>query len=112
MEAMDRVGVAGAILVSPVSMYRYDASYAMDVQKAHPGRFGVVKPLDSNDEAAVEIITEWKKTPGAVGIRILMGDVGRTDRAALALIESCAKLRGRIFRSTSSVGAIWMAPWN
>ena len=29
--AMDAVGVDGAILVSPFSMYRYDASYALEV---------------------------------------------------------------------------------
>src|SRR5215468_10933505 len=37
--AMDAVGVDGAILVSPFSMYRYDASYALEVGKKHPGRF-------------------------------------------------------------------------
>jgi hypothetical protein len=40
--AMDKVGVDGAIFVSPFSMYRYDASYAVEVQKAHPGRFALV----------------------------------------------------------------------
>ena len=38
--AMDAVGVDGAGLVSPFSMYGYDASYALDVYAAHPGRFG------------------------------------------------------------------------
>ena len=37
--AMDAVGVGGAILVSPFSMYRYDASYALEVFAAHPTRF-------------------------------------------------------------------------
>jgi len=36
--AMDKVGVDGAIFISSFSMYRYDASYAVEVQKAHPGR--------------------------------------------------------------------------
>ena len=44
--AMDRVGVDGAIFISAFSMYRYDASYAVEVQRAHPGRFGLVKPVD------------------------------------------------------------------
>jgi predicted TIM-barrel fold metal-dependent hydrolase len=44
--AMDRVGVDGAILVSAFSMYRYDASYAVEVQRAHPSRFALVKPVD------------------------------------------------------------------
>jgi L-fuconolactonase len=38
--AMDAVGVDGAILVSPFSMYRYDASYAIEVFAAHPAGFG------------------------------------------------------------------------
>jgi predicted TIM-barrel fold metal-dependent hydrolase len=35
--AMDAVGVDVAILVSPFTMYRYDASYALEVKKRHPG---------------------------------------------------------------------------
>ena len=34
--AMDAVGVDGALLVSPFSMYRYDASYALEVYAKHP----------------------------------------------------------------------------
>ena len=37
--AMDKVGVDGAIFISAFSMYRYDASYAVEVQRAYPGRF-------------------------------------------------------------------------
>ena len=32
--AMDKVGVDGAIFISAFSMYRYDASYAVEVQRA------------------------------------------------------------------------------
>ncbi len=39
--AMDAVGVDGAMLVSPFTMYRYDASYAIEVHAAHPGRFAL-----------------------------------------------------------------------
>ena len=42
---MDKVGVDGAIFISAFSMYQYDASYAVEVQRAHPGRFGIVKPV-------------------------------------------------------------------
>ena len=42
--AMDAVGVDGAVLESPFSMYRYDASYAKEVYTAHPDRFALVKP--------------------------------------------------------------------
>ena len=34
--AMDKVGVDGAIFISAFSMYQYDASYAVEVQGAHP----------------------------------------------------------------------------
>ena len=37
--AMDEVGVDGALLVSPFTLYRYDASYAIEVQAAYPRRF-------------------------------------------------------------------------
>src|SRR2546430_3742839 len=70
--AMDKVGVDGAIYVSPFSMYRYDASYAVEVQQAHPDRFALVKPVDPDDPAVAEVIADWKKTPGTVGIRIMM----------------------------------------
>ena len=35
--AMDAVGVDGAVLVSPFTMYRYDASYAVEVQRSPRG---------------------------------------------------------------------------
>ena len=78
--AMDAVGVDGAICISPFSLYRYDASYAVDVHRAHPGRFAIVKPVDPDDPAVAEVIAEWKMTPGAVGIRIMLPP--DSDRAA------------------------------
>ena len=79
--AMDAVGVDGAVLVSAFTMYRYDASYAIEVQKAHAGRFALIKPVDPNDPAVTETIAAWAATDGAVGIRIMMrGDVS-TDAA-------------------------------
>jgi len=77
--AMDAVGVDGAILVSAFSLYQFDASYAIEVQKAHPGKFGLVKPMDANDPDVADVIAEWKKVPGTVGVRIMMDRGG--DRA-------------------------------
>jgi len=48
--AMDAVGVDGAIVVSAFTMSGYDAKYAVDIQKAPPYRFGLVKPVDASDE--------------------------------------------------------------
>ena len=70
--AMDKVGVDGAIFISPFSMYRYDASYTVEVQRAHPSRFAIVKPVDPDDPTVDDVITDWRKTPRAVGIRIML----------------------------------------
>src|ERR1044071_7913481 len=77
--AMDAVGVDGAILVSPFSMYRYDASYAQEVYAAHPGRFGLVKPVDPTDAAVAETIADWAGTAGTVGIRVFLRDNASRD---------------------------------
>jgi hypothetical protein len=77
--AMDKVGVDGAIFISAFSMYRYDASYAVEVQRAHPGRFALVKPVDPEDPAVADVIADWKKTPGTVGIRIMMTKERKND---------------------------------
>jgi hypothetical protein len=47
--AMDAVGVDGALLVSPLSRYRYDASCALEVYAAHPGRFALIEPVDTTE---------------------------------------------------------------
>jgi L-fuconolactonase len=79
---MDAVGVDGAILVSAFTMYRYDARYAVEVRNKHPGRFALVKPVDPADPGVTEIIAEWKRTPGAVGIRMLLARAGLVEDAA------------------------------
>jgi predicted TIM-barrel fold metal-dependent hydrolase len=70
--AMDEVGVDGALLVSPFAMYGYDASYAVEVHKKHPKRFGLIKPFDPTDPQVAERVAEWAATPGTVGVRIML----------------------------------------
>ena len=70
--AMDAVGVDGALLVSPFSMYRYDGSYVLEVHAKHPGRFGLIRPFDPASEAVAEEVSEWARTPGVVGARIML----------------------------------------
>src|SRR5688500_18749435 len=70
--AMDAVGVDGAILVSPFSLYRHDARYALQVHARYPDRFALVKPVDPSDPAVAETIAEWAATPGTVGVRIML----------------------------------------
>jgi len=79
--AMDAVGVDGALLVSPFTMYRYDASYAIAVHAAHPGRFGLIKPVDPTDPGVVETIADWARTDGTVAIRLMMTRGMSTDAA-------------------------------
>jgi L-fuconolactonase len=83
--AMDAVGVDGAVLVSPFSMYRYDASYALQVYAAHPSRFRLVKPVDPTDPGVTEAVAEWARTKGTVGIRIFLRDDVSTDPADPAI---------------------------
>jgi predicted TIM-barrel fold metal-dependent hydrolase len=70
--AMDAVGVDGALLVSPFTMYRFDASYAIDVHTAHPDRFALIKPIDPADPAVGETIEDWAARDGTVAIRIML----------------------------------------
>jgi predicted TIM-barrel fold metal-dependent hydrolase len=79
--AMDTVGVDGAVLVSPFSMYRYDASYALEVYGAHPTRFRLVKPVDPTDPAVLDTIANWAATRGTVGIRVFLRDNVSPDPA-------------------------------
>ena len=81
IKGMDSVGVDGALLVSVYTMYRWDASYAVAVQKAYPGRFGVIKPVDANDPKVADTIAEWAAMPGTVAIRIMMTPEVSTDAA-------------------------------
>src|SRR5215471_15289054 len=79
--AMDAVGVDGALLVSPFALYRYDATYALQVYAAHPSRFGVIKPVDPTDPAVAETIADWAATTGTVAIRLMMNPGVSTDPA-------------------------------
>ena len=70
--AMDAVGVDGALLVSPYSMYGYDASYALDVYAKHPGKFALIRPFDPESETIDDEMAEWTGTSGVVGARIML----------------------------------------
>jgi predicted TIM-barrel fold metal-dependent hydrolase len=68
-------------LVSPFSMYRYDASYAIAVHAAHPSRFRLVKPVDTTNPAVADTIADWASTNGTAGIRIMLRDEVSADPA-------------------------------
>src|SRR3984957_15134281 len=79
--AMDAVGVDGALLVSPFSLYRYDASYAIEVHVAHPGRFALIKPVDPADPAVADTIADWASSEGTVAIRLMLNHGVSPDAA-------------------------------
>ena len=72
VEAMDAVGVDGALLVSPYTMYRYDPSYALEVYAKHPTRFGLIRPFDPHSNSVEDEVAEWARTPGVVGARLIL----------------------------------------
>src|SRR5262249_15940450 len=75
----EAVSVGGAVLVSAFSLYGYDASYALEVYKQHPGRFGLVKPVNPTDPAVAATIADWAATPGTIGIRLMLQRDAATD---------------------------------
>ena len=90
--AMDAVGVDGALLVSPYSMYRYDASYALEVYAKHPGKFGLIRPFNAESDTIADDVAEWTGTPGVVGVRIMLtyGDYNDGTHAGLNAIVAAA----------------------
>ena len=91
--AMAAVGVDGAILISPFSLYRYDASYALEVYEKHPGKFGLVRPFDPNSETVAEDVAEWTAATGVVGCRVMLaGQEYEADHPGLnAIFAACAR---------------------
>jgi L-fuconolactonase len=92
--SMDAVGVDGAVLVSPFSMYRFDPSYVLEVVAKHPDRFCLVKPVDPNDPAIADNIADWKAKKGTAGLRILMREdvsADPTDPGLNRVLAAAAK---------------------
>src|SRR5262249_17286970 len=92
--AMDAVGVDGAVLVSPFTMYQYDPSYVLEVEAKYPHRFCLVKPVNPSDPAVADSIADWKTKKGTVGVRILMrDDISRdpADPGINRVLEAAAK---------------------
>jgi predicted TIM-barrel fold metal-dependent hydrolase len=94
--AMDAVGVDGALLVSPYSMYRFDPSYALEVYAKHPGKFGLIRPFDPESETIDDDMAEWTATPGVVGARIMLtyGDYDDGSHPGLNAITAAAGRAG------------------
>ena len=64
--AMDKLGVDGAVLISAFSLYQYDASYAVEVQRKHSDRLAIVKPVNPEDPAVADVLA----TSGRVAVAV------------------------------------------
>ena len=93
--AMDAVGVDGALLVSPYSMYGYDASYALETYAKHPSRFGLIRPFDPNSDVIDDEVAQWSETPGVVGARIMLtyGSYEADHPGINRILAACARAR-------------------
>jgi len=78
-----------------------------EVQRAHPGRFALVKPVDPDDPAVAEFIADWKKNAGTVGIRIMMTKEAGRDPERPGPRPKPARSGRYDFRSTCCAGATW-----
>lgn len=94
VEAMDAVGVDGALLVSPWTMYRFDPSYALEVHAAHADRFGLITPVDPRRDDVADVVDAWAATDGAVGIRLVLWSAAQVDASAPG-IERAVAAAGR-----------------
>ena len=70
-----------AIIVSTFNLYRYDPSYALEVYAKYPERFRVVKPIDPTNPAVDDVLADWAKTKGAVGVRSNSSPLRDRERA-------------------------------
>ena len=98
---LDEAGVDGAILMSAFTMYRYDASYAVAVRNRYPDRFALVKPVDPANPAVADVIADWKRTPGAVGVRMLLVRSGLPRTPPIRASTACSR-RPRACRCRST----------
>ena len=87
---MDAVGVDAAIIVSTFNLYRYDPSYALDVYATYPERFRIVKPIDPANPGVEDVVADWAKTKGAVGVRLMLRDEQISDPTDLRLNRAFA----------------------
>jgi len=92
--AMDEVGVDGALLVSPWTMYRDDASYAVEVHRSHRDRFALVAPIDVARPDVADAVGAWATTPGAVGVRLIFWQTpvaGAADAGVVAAVTAAGR---------------------
>jgi len=108
LAAMDAVGVDAAIIVSTFNLYRYDPSYALEVYAKYPERFRVVKPIDPANPAVDDVLADWAKTKGAVGVRLMLREEQISDPADPRLNRALAAAGRHGLPVNFCAGGAWM----
>lgn len=77
---MQDAGVGRAILVPP-SWEGNRTDYALEAARMYPGQFGVMARVALEDRSSRDLVTEWKRQPGMLGVRLTF--VRQAERAWL-----------------------------
>ena len=93
--AMDAVGVDGAILVSPWTLYRFDPSYVQAVQAAHAASDRLMRQLITIADTTAAIEQRIKEAETSAQKR----DQDNFARRSAVLIESLNSISRTINRS-------------
>ena len=70
LEAMDRCGVHGAVLVQSANVYGFENSNIADGAREHPDRCVAICAIDMLAGGAPDTLTYWVKERGVRGIRV------------------------------------------
>jgi hypothetical protein len=88
----------------------------VEVQRGQSERFAIVKAVDSADPAVADVVADWKKTLGAVGVHIILMEAKRESnlRRELLLANERATFRAfsvpRTIKATALRAAGWLNP--
>ncbi len=98
--AMDRSGVAQAVLVQGVGAYSFDNAYAADAAAADPTRFVSACCIDPLAEDAVATLDYWIRERGMAGVRLFAlardGDSWLCDEATFPVWQRAHALGAHV----------------
>ena len=87
--AMDAVGVAGALLVSPLSLVRLRRQLCARSPLAAPGAVQPRQAGRPDGSGVAETIADWAATSGTVGLRLLLNRGEATRRLPIPASTGC-----------------------
>ena len=82
LKLMDEAGVHRAVIV-PAGL-SWSNSYALEAAKRHPDRFAVMGRMRLDDPKNAELLPNWKKQPGMLGVRQTINSPKLVEQAMAA----------------------------